>query len=427
MNRSYAWLGILGASVAVAMAGGCGGASSGATGAGGKGTGASSSSTGPTTTSSSGTGTGGMGTSSSTTSSSTGGTGGDGGAGGGTGGACLDASDYVGTFAIVDTAFCAVAVYTANEALSSSPSWGTHGGPLAFVADAAGGGVTLERWTAPAAAMGGLTRTTTHVAAGAPSGALFGAQANDLPFFGWTALSWTGPSPSTAGQVVLVSGGSAGTTYPVNGVLALAGVSDGAGQGRVLYTGLSPLGAPTTTVNGLYAADACSTPTPALGAGQGCATSTLVDAWDEYPGPVAVNKNGDAFVVLTSASAGTQEARGYAAVQVRRGAPAVEGATLFTVGGTSGALAALAPTAGASGLVVFQPFDFSSGEALDVIEQAYSVSGGVVAASGNPTTLLHVPSGSTTGYPFFTDGMDRLWVAVSGATSTTYVVLVRQP
>ncbi len=433
MNRWSVWPGILSAaSVAAATSGGCGGSSSGATGTGGKGT--SSSSTGPTSTGNStstsggtnSTSTGGTGTTSST-SSSTGGTGGGAGTGGGTSGSCLDASAYAGTFTIVDTAFCAVAVYTANEALSSSPSWGTHGGPLAVVADATGGGFTLERWTAPAAAMGALTKTTTHVAAGVPAGATLNAQANDLPFFGWTAFSWTGPAPSTAGQIGLLSSGVVGPTYVVDGVYRLAGISDGAGQGRLLYTGQSVLGTSAGGSNGLYAADACSMPTQELGAGQGCASPALIDAWDEDPGPVAVDKNGDAFVVLTSESTDTLSARGYAALQVARGAPAVQGATIFTLEGEAGALAALAPTSSAPGVVVFQPFDVTSGEALDVIEQGYFVTGGVIGTNiGTETTLLHVPTGSTLGYPFFIDGMERLWVAVSGATSTTYVVLARK-
>jgi hypothetical protein len=330
----------------------------------------------------------------------------------------------------MDAAFCAVAVYTANEALPSliSPSWGTHGGPLVQVADMVGGGVTLERWTAPAGSMGAMTKTTKDVPAGVPSGAFLNAQANDLPFFGWTALSWTGPAPSTAGPIALFAGSAAGPTYMVSGVYSLAGISDGAGQGRLLYTGQSVLGTTTAGTNGLYAADACSMPMQELGAGTGCAAPALVDAWDEYSGPVALNTNGDAFAVNTKASVGTQEARGYAAAQVKRGAPAVKGATLFTVNGYSGSLAALAPTSSAPGVVIFQPFDSTKGTALDVIEQGYTVSGGaIVPASGMPTTLLHVPTGSMSGYPFFTDGTDRLWVAVPGTTSTTYVVVARVP
>jgi hypothetical protein len=330
-------------------------------------------------------------------------------------------------FTIDDAAFCAVAVYTADEALSSQPSWGSHDGPLTMVADAMGGGVTLERWTAPAGAMGMLTKTTTHVAAGVPSGAYLNAQANDLPFFAWTAISWTGPGTTTTGPIALIAGGAVATTYTANGPYWLAGVSGGASPGRLLFTGLSPLGTPMTDTNGLYAADACSAPMPELGAGAGCAASQLIDAWNEDSGPIALDKNGNALVVLTSATAGTQEARGYAAAQIARGAPAVTGATLFTVDGYSGSLAALAPTAGAPGLVVFEPFDAATFFALDVIQQGYTVTGDVVAASGTPATLLTVPTMMMTGPSFMTDATDRLWVAVTGTATTTYVVLQRTP
>ncbi len=131
--------------------------------------------------------------------------------------------------------------------------------------------------------------------------------------------------------------------------------------------------------------------------------------------------------MLTSATAGNQEARGYTAAQVARGAAAVKGTTLFTVDGFSGSLAALAPTASAPGLLVFEPFDSTTYFALDVIEQVYSVTGGVVTASGTPTTLLTVPTMMSTGPSFLTDASDRLWVAVSGAAGTTYVVLERTP
>ena len=403
------------AATALAAAAACGG--SAARGAGGGAT--TTTSLGTTTSTSTTTST----TSSSTTSTSTTTTTGTGGGSAG----CLPAAAYAGTFTIDDPAFCAVAVYTAGEPPSSQPSWGSHGGPLTVVLDSAGGGVTLERWTAPAGAMGALTKATAHVAAGVPMGANLGAQANDLPFFGWTAIAWTGPGTATTGQIALIAAGAVASTYSANDPYWLAGFTGGAAEGRLLHTGLSPIGAPSTDVNGLYAADACSSPQQELGAGTGCGAPMRIDAWDEDPGPIALNKNGDAFVVLVSPSTGTQEARGYGAAQVASGAPPVMGATLFTVDGYSGSLAALTPTASAPGLLVFQPVDETTNDALDVIEQAYTVSGGVVAASGTAAKMLTVPAMMTTGVSFITDGADRLWVAVPGGSSTTYVVLQRSP
>jgi hypothetical protein len=384
----------------LAAAGGCG--SSAGTGTGGSG-GGTSSSTGTTT----------------TTTTTTSGT-------GGSSGGCLDATAFASLFTIEDAAFCAVAMYEADEALGAfqEPSWGSHDGPLTQVADASGGGVTLERWTAPAGPTGMLTKQSVHVAAVVSSGAFLNAQAIDLPFFGWTAISWTGPG--TAGQIATLTGGVVDDTYTANGVYALAGFAAGASQGRLLYTGLSPLGAATMAPNGLYAADACSMPKQELGAGQGCAPPTLVDAWGENSGPVAFDKAGNAFAVQVSTTAGTQEARGYATAQVAVGAPPVTGTTLFTVPGFSGSLAAITPTASDPGVLVFQSFDATTDDALDVVAQRYTANG-TVTATTMPSTLLKVPAMMMSGYPFMTDGADRLWVAVPGATTTTYVVIARAP
>jgi hypothetical protein len=369
------------------------------------------------------TGTGGSTTSSTTSTTSSAST--TSGTGGATPG-CLDASAYAGLFTIADKGFCAVAVYEADESLNFGlPSWGSHDGPLTLRADATGGGVTLVRWKAPSGATGKLTKQETHVAAGVPDGAYLGGAANDLPFFGWTAISWTGPAPSTAGQIVAIANGAVGKTYDVNGIYALAGVSDGAQQGRLLYTGLSPLGATTTSDNGLFAADACSAPAPDLGAGQGCAPSALVSAWGEYSGPIAIDKSGNAFAVLTKASDGTQEARGFVSAKIARGAPPTAGVTIFSIPGFGSSLAAIAPTASAPGVLVFQPFDAKTYDALDVIAQRYTA-GADVAAMGQPATLLTGAS-KTSGLSFMTDGEDRLWVAASTDTKTTYVVLAPTP
>ena len=114
---------------------------------------------------------------------------------GGAGGqACLDPSMFASDFAIADSSFCAVALYTAPESIAYQvPTWGAHGGPL-VVQPATGTGVSLERWTAPTGTTGAMTVQTTAVAAALPAGTFIGAQALDLPFFGWTAISWTNPT-----------------------------------------------------------------------------------------------------------------------------------------------------------------------------------------------------------------------------------------
>jgi hypothetical protein len=340
-------------------------------------------------------------------------------------GPCLAPSLFSSFFTISDPAFCAVAVYTAPEALNSAPSWGSHGGPLVLSSGASDGGVALERWTPPSGTTGALTVQTTQVAANVPAGAYLGSQANDLPFFGWTAISWSGPGNATTGAFEMIGSGSLVTSYTANGPYWAAGVPAASSLGRFLYTGLSPLGSPSTNVNGLYAADACSSPTQELGAGTGCSASALVASWGEDSGPVVTDANGDVFAVLTSASAGTQEARGFIASSVARGAGPTSGTTLFTVPGYSGSLAALDPTASDPGVLVFQPFDSTTYDALDVIEQPFTATGSI-AAMGSTSTLLTVPTGQSQGLSIFTDGSQRLWVAGSTASSTTYVVLERQ-
>ena len=341
---------------------------------------------------------------------------------GGATGACLDPSSFSSFFTIADSSFCAVAVYTAPEPIGyQAPTWGSHGGPL-LVQKAASNGVTLERWTAPSGSTGTMTVQTTPVAAALPASTFLGA---------------TGPRPSVlrldrdlvdepsncTGQFEMIASGAIATTYTANGPYSAGAVAAASSLGRFYYSGLSPLGMPTTSMTGLYAADACSSPAQALGTGTGCTAPALVDAWGENSGPVATDSNGDVFAVMTSFTNSNQEARGFLASSVARGSAATTGVTLFTMAGSSGSLAALSPTATVPGLVVFQPIDSTTYSPLDVIEQKFTTSTSL-AAMGTPTTLLTLASGQTQGLSFLVDGSQRLWVAVNGA-STTYVVLAR--
>jgi len=342
---------------------------------------------------------------------------------GGAAGSCLDSSVFANAFTIADATFCAVAVYTAPESIGfQAPTWGSHGGPL-VVQQGTGTGVTLERWTAPAGTTGTMTVQTTPVADALPASTYLGAQALDLPFFGWTAISWTNPFPDSTGQFELVASGAVATSYTVNAPYGVAGVAAASSLGRLLYTGLSPLGAPTTSMPGLYAADACSSPAQVLGAGTGCSAPALVAAWGDSAGPVVTDANGDAFAVMTSFANGTQEARGFAASSVARGAAATSGVLLFSMDGYASSLAALAPSGNAPGLVVFQPFDSTTNDALDVVEQKFTTTSGL-AAMGTPTKMLTVAPGQS--LSLLVDGSERLWVAVSSSSSTKYVVLARQ-
>jgi hypothetical protein len=268
-----------------------------------------------------------------------------------------------------------------------------------------------------------MTLGLASIATALPASTFLGAQALDLPFFGWTAISWTNPYPDSTGQFEMYTADSIHAHYTVNAPYAVAAVPAASSLGRLLYTGLSPLGAPTTSVPGLYAADACASPSEALGAGTDCSASALVAAWGDSAGPVVTDAKGDAFAVMTSFANGTQEARGFAAASVARGATATPGVMLFSMAGFAGSLAALAPSGSVPGLVVFQPFDSTTFAALDVVEQKFTTTSGLVAM-GTPTKLLTVAPGQ--GLSLLVDGSERLWVAVSASSSTKYVVLARQ-
>lgn len=378
--------------------------------------------------------TGGNGGSGGTTSTATGGSGGAGGTtstssqvggGGGTGDGCLAASEHASLFTIADPAYCAVARYEAEIALGYQlPSWGRHGGPLTVVQDDAGGGVTLTRWTAPAAATGTLQKQETHVDIMLPTGAFISQQATDVPFFGWTAVGWSGGFPDTAGKMILLQGSTIHRSYDVNGAYAMAGVGD-ATSGRLLFSALSPLGSTALGDTALYAADACELPQPDLGAGTGCQASLEIAAWGDSSGPVAVDHDGNAFAVLASFGLGSQEARGFSASEVARGAAATPGAKLFELPGFGSSLAAITPKDGAPGKLVFQPYDASAAP-LDVIAQSYLVTGGKLSADGAPQKLLGMPAAGGVSLYLITDDADRLWVAAAGEKSTTFVVLAKK-
>jgi hypothetical protein len=351
---------------------------------------------------------------------------GAGGAAGGGAVTCLDPSMFSSSFAIADSTFCAVAIYTAPEPLMfQAPTWGAHDGPLVVQPDATDTGVTLERWTAPAGNTGAMTVQTTSVASALPASTFLGAQALDLPFYGWTAISWTNAFPDSTGEFEMIARGAVATTFTANGPYSAGAVLGASMPGRFFFSGLSPLGMPTTDSNGLYAADACSAATPALGTGTGCPASAVVAAWGDGSGPVATDSNGDVFAVMTSLATGMQEARGFLASSVAPGSAATAGVTLFTLPGYSGSLAALVPTATDPGAVIFQQIDSTTNAPLSVVQQQFTT-GSTLAAMGTPTPLLTVPPAQTQGFSFLVDRAQRLWVAVNGATSTTYVVLVRR-
>lgn len=353
---------------------------------------------------------------------------GSGGSGGGPAVTCLDASTIADVLTLEDDTLCAVARYDAAEALGfNAPSWGAHGGPLTLHA-AMDNTFDLVRWTPPAGATGALTKKATHVDGMVPMGAFLGNQAVDLPFFGWTAIVWTGAFPDVAGEILLVKGGAVEERYATAGAYATAGIAAANAQGRLLLTGLSTIGDKTAGANGLYAADTCGTAAmPALVPGQdaSCKAPIGVAAWGDASGPVVADHDGNAFVIMSSFD-GTQEARGFDAASIARGAGPTAGTKLFTLPGFGSNLAALAPTSSAPGLVVFQPTNGTTYKPEDVIEQPYTTTGGKLAAVGAPKTMIKAATLDAFLY-VMVDAQERLWVGTDTTAGATYVVLARKP
>jgi len=353
----------------------------------------------------------------------TGGSGGTGGTGGGGGGPCLAPSTYADLFIVKDEEFCVVGLYESDEVVGTPSSWGRHGGPVTMSAAPAPGSVTIERLTPPAGATGKLTITKVDVDAQIPAMAFVGGQAIDLPFFNWTVVSYT--ASDLTGEIILVDEATVATRYPVNGFFAGVGVGETGALGRLIYSGLSAVNDAATMTNAFYAADACGTeaamPRLVPDGDMTCGAPSAIDTFGTASGPVAADRVGNVFVIMSDA--GDQEARGYAAEKVARGAAPSAGATLFTASGFAGSLAAIAPGLDEAGVVAFQPIDGTTFDALDVVAQRYRVQSGAIVAEGTSSVLLS-PATAGTALPFFTDDQDRLWVAGQRGTDTTVVAVV---
>lgn len=364
--------------------------------------------------------------SSSSSSSSSGG----GGAGGGSAAGCMESSAFADAFSIAaGSDLCAVAIYDAaiDPATFSVPTWGRHGGPLTVLQGAAAGTVAISRWQVPAEPVGSLSAQPQTLNASLPVDAYLGAQALDLPFFAWTAISWTPPFPAIGGEIVLLAGDQVAQSYKANSPYALSALG-GASAGRLLYSGLSVLGDAAGMSNGLYAADTCGgtamQDARLLPEGDGtCGAPLGVAAWGEASGPVAADSAGNVFAVMSNFSTKDQELRGFEASVMARGQPASEGQMLSKLSGYGSALAALAPSGAKPGLLLFQPSDTSAGP-KNIMGMAYTVTASKVELGSTENDLL-VPAQPATAFTLMNDSQDRLWVGVPTGKTTRFIVLSR--
>lgn len=351
----------------------------------------------------------------------------------GTAADCLDASAMAPYFTLKDDTKCLVARYDVATASVGELTWGRHGGPLGFI-----GGATpsLVRYQVPSTATGTITVSKTDVpVSGVASGVFWGGSAYDLPFFGWTAFSYSATGAGYPGELLIVDTAGALTRYHVNGFFAAGALSLMSGSGgRVLYTGVSPIStmAMTTNEGGLYAADSCgsASTTPRLlpGTDTSCKDPIKVATWEAgSSGPVAVDPNENLFAIL-STFGGKQELRGFERSTVARGAGPTSGTKLFSLDGYTQELVADGKSA------YFQAYDGTTFSALDVQGIAYTVetTGKTVTPKGSPTTFLQMTTPGTV-VSLVRDDLARIWVAVSvpapadagdaGVGSTMFFVL----
>jgi len=326
---------------------------------------------------------------------------------------CIDATSMGAYFTLEDSTKCLVAKYDLPVGSLGTLTWGRHGGPLGFE-----GGATpnLVRFELPASTTGTVTVKKTAVpVTGVPSGAFWGGAALDLPFFGWTAFSYTGPGTAYPGELILVNGSGALTRYNVNGYFAGVGIGlMSSSGGRLLHNSLSSImsSASATNAGGLYAADSCgaaSTSPRLLPAGDtGCKDPIKVATWESgSSGPIAVDPDENLFAIL-SKFGGNQELRGFERSTVARGAAETAGTKLFADTQYTSDMVADGKA------VYWQPNDATTYAAVNPKMLAYTVNAGTKTVSpvGTPTTFLTMKTAGTS-VTLVRDSSRRVWVGVT--------------
>lgn len=358
---------------------------------------------------------------------------GSGGSGGGNAG-CLDATTYADVLTIQDAGFCVVGSYDVDS-IKGTLSWGRHGGPM-FVATAQSpaGAIDITRLTAPASPTGKLTSGTNTAQVALAMDAFLGAQLIDLPFFNWSIASFTKGDMLTTGGIIVLEGNNVVLNYPINGFFSATAVGAGEPVGRLIYSGLSPIYKNASNKNALYAADGCGmvgTNAALISSANGapdCSDTVTIDAFGDYSGPVTSDKMGNVFAVMSS-MAGDQEARGYAADTVKRGAGPTVGTSMFKLPGFAGSLAAVAPDAGGTGVVVFQPQEYDAmamkSVGKDVVAQRFKVDGTAIANEGVAGPFMTATQAGEV-FNFINDDQDRIWIAAKRGTAYVMLVVARK-
>jgi hypothetical protein len=339
---------------------------------------------------------------------------------------CLPSTDLETVLTLQDTSKCVVAQYSVPMVGLNGLTWGRHGGPLGIDGYADATKPTLLRFQIPGTTTGAANIAKTVLApTGLPTPTYWGSQAVDLPFFGWTAIAYTGNGAGFPGELVMVDGAGAFTRYDVNGLLSMNAV--GLSGGRLLYTGLSPLAtsASSTNVGAFYAADSCGTATvsPRLlpNGDSSCKAPAQVATWQAgTSGPVTKDASENVFAGLQTFGT-SQEIRGFERSTIAHNAAPTAGNAVATIAGGGTELAADGKT------LFFQPMDFTSFAAQDVVAIDYTVDASAKKITGaTPRSFLKLVKAGTS-VSLIADAQGRLWVAVpkagTGATESWFFVL----
>jgi hypothetical protein len=354
-----------------------------------------------------------------------GGSGGDGvgGAGGGEPGACFAADDFADLFALETDALCVVARYDAPGFVLSSygvqPTWGAHGGLLTgdYLTDLEDGPITaieVTRWSMPMAVEGLLAAETIEVDLTdllADDASFGGAQIIDVGD-GTSAFAYTGADFFTEGGLVFFDEEGA---IEVDLLIGGFGLGVDPSTGLPIYSALAPLQEVEAGSAGLFGTVPCDE------GGLVCGGTTHAE-WGDSTGPVAVDEDGNVFAVMTSFD-GTQTARGFSSTEIELGTE-VDGTDLFTVDGFGSPLAALAPTAAADGLLVYQATNDETFLPETPIFVPFAEGDVAIGPTGEPAVLL-TPAVEGAAVSFVADGEGRIWVGVGTDGGTTFAVLAR--
>ncbi len=339
---------------------------------------------------------------------------------------CLSStSDFDAIFTLQDSSKCLVGQYSVAATGLAGLTWGRHGGPLGLDSSTATS-PTIVRYQVPAAATGAITTTKQALTPPSlPSTVYWGSQAVDLPFFGWTAIAYTGSGTAFPGELLLTDASSNLTRYDVNGLFDMNAV--GLSGGRLLYTGLSPIGTTTSATNtgALYAADACgsasSSPRLVPNGDATCKAPAAISSWQSgSSGPVTKDVAENVFAILMTYGA-SQELRGFEASTIAHDAAPTAGDTLATLTGGGSELAADGKS------LYFQPDDASTYAALDVVAIDYTVNAATKKlTAATPRGFLKLVKAGTAA-SLVTDTSGRLWVVVAkpGSTTESWMFVVR--